>query len=313
MSKIICDVCGSAYSDTASQCPICCTAKRDTSVKTPESETAEAGYSYVKGGRFSKANVRKHNSGKTLDRIPAEKPADEAKSNMPPLPVAPKAPKPVKEERPKPAKEERPKPVKEERPAPAKENDNNGRTTNIILAVIVLILLALVIYAGVYIVQHYDELFPSGNVPTEPSGTQQTVGGVRIPCVGITLPAMEKVESSGDPVDLGVTFNPSTTTDDVTYTSSDPAVATVNFKGQITVHASGSVTITITCGDQTAELPLTCVLVTPTDPTEPSQPTVPSVPEGALKFVNANNKEATDVTLHRNIYTEKNHVCLRWI
>ena len=307
MSKIICDVCGSAYSDTASQCPICGTAKRDTSVKTPENETAEAGYSYVKGGRFSKANVRKHNSGKELERRPAEKTAEKPKSNMPPLPVAPKPvkqerPKPVKEERPKPVKEERPKSAKEERPAPSQDNDNNGRTTNIILAVIVLILLALVVYAGVYIVQHYDELFPSASEPTEPAGTQQTVGGVRIPCVGITLPALERLESSGDPVDLGVTFNPSTTTDEVTYTSSDPAVATVNFKGQITVHSTGSVTITITCGDQTADLPLDCVFVIPTDPTDPtdpSQPDVPPVVEGKLMFVDAKGKETKDVTFSK--------------
>ena len=56
MSKIICDVCGSAYADTADQCPICGTAKRDTNATKPESQS-EGGYNYVKGGRFSHANV----------------------------------------------------------------------------------------------------------------------------------------------------------------------------------------------------------------------------------------------------------------
>lgn len=303
MSKIICDVCGSAYSDTASQCPICGTAKRDTSVKTPENESAENGYSYVKGGRFSKANVRKHNSGKELTRKPAEKP-EEPKSNMPPLPVAPKPakqerPKPVKEERPKPVREERPKTTKEERPAPRKDSESNGRITNIILAVIVLILLALVIYACVYIVQHYYELFPSEDKPSEPSGTHQTVGGIRIPCVGITLPALERLESDGAPQKLDISFTPSNTTDEKSFVSSDPSIADVDEDGVITVYASGEVTITVTCGDESAELPLTCVLVTPTDPTQPSEPTVPDVPEGALKFVNASGKEATDVTFSK--------------
>lgn len=318
MSKIICDVCGSAYADTADQCPICGTAKRDTNASKPDTQ-GEGGYTYVKGGRFSHANVRKHNSGKELVRKSAEKP-EEPKSNMPPLPVTPKPekvekpkpvkqekPKPVREEKPKPVKQEKPKPVKQEKPKPVREEkadaqkdpEQSGRITNIILAVVVLILLALVVFAGIYIVRNYETLFPSVNNPTEPQGTQQTVGGVRIPCVGIKVPVLEKVESSGDPVDLGVTFNPSTTTDEVSYVSSDPAVATVNFKGQITVHSTGSVVITITCGDQTAELSLECVFVIPTepiDPTDPSQPVPPPVVDGKLLFVDARGKETKDVT-----------------
>ena len=304
MSKIICDVCGSAYADTADQCPICGTAKRETSASKPDAQ-GDSGYNYVKGGRFSHANVRKHNSGKELTRKSAEKP-EEPKSNMPPLPVTPKPEKPkaekvkpAREEKPKPVKQEKPKPIREEKPVPEKDPDQAGRITNIILAVIVLILLALVVFAGIYIVRNYETLFPSGNTPTEPQGTQQTVGGVRIPCVGITLPALEKVESAGDPVPLGVTFNPSTTTDDVEYATSDPTVATVNFRGEITVHSTGSVVITITCGDQTAELPLQCVFVIPTEPTDPSDPTDPSVPpvvDGKLMFVDAKGKETKDVT-----------------
>ena len=316
MSKIICDVCGSAYADTADQCPICGTAKRDTNAVKPEAQD-DSGYNYVKGGRFSHANVRKHNSGKTLTRMSAEKP-EEPKSNMPPLPVKPE---PVKQEKPKPIREEKPKPQKEPKapkeakPAkPKKEmqptreevfepqdtQDKAARITNIILVAIVLILLALVVFAGIYIVRNYESLFPGLNTPTEPQGTQQTIGGdVKIPCSGIKLPEITKVESSGDPVDLGVVIEPANTTDDVQYSSSDPAVATVNFKGQITVHSTGSVTITITCGEQTADLTLDCVFVLPTepsDPSAPSQPDVPPVQEGKLIFVDARGKETNDVT-----------------
>ena len=317
MSKIICDVCGSAYADTAEQCPICSTAKRDTNAVKPEAQ-GDSGYNYVKGGRFSHANVRKHNSGKTLTRMSAEKP-EEPKSNMPPLPVSPE---PVKQEKPKPIREEKPKPVREEKPKTQKEpkpakpkkdmqptreevfasedpQDKAGRITNIILAVIVLILLALVVFAGIYIVRNYETLFPNLNTPTEPQGTHQTVGGVEIPCSGIKLPDVTVVESSGDPVDLGIVIEPANTTDDVKYQTSDPSIATVNFKGQITVHNSGSVIITITCGEVTAELNLECVFVIPTDPSDPSAPTQPDVPpvlEGKLMFVDARGKETNDVT-----------------
>ena len=71
MSKIICDVCGTAYPETAAVCPICGCAK-NTTTPTAAAETVEegegAGYNYVKGGRFSKKNVRKRNKGKDFTR-----------------------------------------------------------------------------------------------------------------------------------------------------------------------------------------------------------------------------------------------------
>ena len=64
MSKIICDVCGTSYAETLTQCPICgCV--RSVDVRTvSESEDDElqsahtGGYNHVKGGRFSKSNVK---------------------------------------------------------------------------------------------------------------------------------------------------------------------------------------------------------------------------------------------------------------
>ena len=62
MNKIICDVCGTDYPETAAQCPICgCAsagAKTAAGNETADVET-QAAHSHVKGGRYSKANVRK--------------------------------------------------------------------------------------------------------------------------------------------------------------------------------------------------------------------------------------------------------------
>ena len=58
MSKVICDVCGTTYPETAQQCPICGCAK-NTTAQTIAGEASEGGYAYVKGGRFSKSNVKK--------------------------------------------------------------------------------------------------------------------------------------------------------------------------------------------------------------------------------------------------------------
>lgn len=59
MSKIICDICGTSYADTATQCPICGCVRPAQPQPIPENETQDSGYTYVKGGRFSKSNVKK--------------------------------------------------------------------------------------------------------------------------------------------------------------------------------------------------------------------------------------------------------------
>lgn len=63
MSKIICDICGTSYADTAIQCPICGCVRPAQPQPVPEGENQSSGYTYVKGGRFSKSNVKKRTSG----------------------------------------------------------------------------------------------------------------------------------------------------------------------------------------------------------------------------------------------------------
>ena len=85
MSKIICDVCGTSYPETATQCPICgCV--RPANVNTVHIDTDESvarpngTYTYVKGGRFSKSNVKKRTKASkktTAKPAAAEAPAEE--------------------------------------------------------------------------------------------------------------------------------------------------------------------------------------------------------------------------------------------
>ena len=75
MSKVICDVCGTTYPDTASSCPICgCAARQPSQTVAGGAQDQNGSYNYVKGGRFSKGNVRKRNSKKVVK---------EPRSNMP--------------------------------------------------------------------------------------------------------------------------------------------------------------------------------------------------------------------------------------
>lgn len=62
MSKLICDICGTSYPDTSTQCPICGCVRPAESTAVADSDQENRGYTYVKGGRFSKSNVKKRNS-----------------------------------------------------------------------------------------------------------------------------------------------------------------------------------------------------------------------------------------------------------
>lgn len=76
MSKIICDVCGTSYPDTATQCPICGSVRPADAVAVSEGAISEesAGYTHVKGGRFSKSNVKKRNKKNAQAKV--SKPVD---------------------------------------------------------------------------------------------------------------------------------------------------------------------------------------------------------------------------------------------
>lgn len=62
MSKIVCDVCGSTYSETEAQCPICGTAKSEAAKPAAEATGEDQ---TAKGGKFSRTNSRKTSVGST--------------------------------------------------------------------------------------------------------------------------------------------------------------------------------------------------------------------------------------------------------
>ena len=72
-----------------------------------------------------------------------------------------------------------------------------------------------------------------------------------VPCTGISLSNSTLSLTSLEPVTLTATVTPVDTTDALTWTSSDASVATV-VNGVVTPLKAGSVTITATCGSQSA-------------------------------------------------------------
>ena len=69
MNKIYCDVCGTAFSEKDTHCHNCGCARPVMDHVSDESVAESSTYTYVKGGRFSKTNVRKRNQGVQRDNV----------------------------------------------------------------------------------------------------------------------------------------------------------------------------------------------------------------------------------------------------
>lgn len=81
MSKIVCDVCGSSYSETEAQCPICGTAKSEQA----QPATEPTGEEQAQAGKFSKTTTRKTGTGaaaRQTSREKTEKSGKEGPSNV---------------------------------------------------------------------------------------------------------------------------------------------------------------------------------------------------------------------------------------
>ena len=238
MSKIICDVCGTSYSETATQCPICgCVRPGDAATvagDTNDLETPVSGtYNYVKGGRFSKSNVRKRNNGVTLKT------------------VTPKSNEQIQ------------------------ETDNKKNEKPFVIAVIALLLaiIAIVVYIAVRFFaaggfNGFDN--PVTTEDTTASSTQEQTQTtiLEIPCEELTLSkttiTFDKAEAA---VLLTAAPNPEDTTYEITFQSEDETVATVSADGKVIAVGPGETVITVVCGDVTAQCNVICAFEDPSEET----------------------------------------------
>ena len=296
MSKIVCEVCGTAYPDTSLQCPICGNAKTETVGSSGDTAATDGGYAYLKGGRFSHANVRKRNSGKAEPPrtvVPA-KPISEK-----PAPKDPeKAPEAQEQTKQEPEKKEPEKQENAENPTPVvtppprrrrpQKKDDLSSNKGLLIIVIILILAILAVCAFITV-----RLLNMNSDPTVPSGSSTTTQStpttsstvqppVEIPCTGVRVQMPScTFDTVGDRLHLVVTKEPRDTTDPVSFESSDPYIASVNDDGVIVAVAKGTAVITIRCGEQSTTIEVACNLENEPDyPTVPPEttPTQPSIP-----------------------------------
>lgn len=259
MSKVICDVCGTAYAETVTQCPICgCVRSADAKVvpgTADEGKRENGSYTYVKGGRFSKANVKKRNQANR-----AEPAASDMESRQ----------------------EKRERMRKEQ-----SEKSNKG------LVITVVVLLLAIVAVVAYIVVRFFAPFSGLQNVEQPNSTPaieaQDSQPVEIPCTMISLGSESiTLNEVGAAALLDVKLTPEDTTDTVTFASDDETVATVDENGKITAVAAGETVIRITCGSATAECKVICSVESTEDPTEPDvtepEPTETETPAVEYSF-----------------------------
>jgi len=259
MSKFICDVCGTSYPETATQCPICgCVRTADVEAVSGEGE-AKA-YTHVKGGRFSKANVRKRNRANAgaIQDIYYDTYEDEEQDSE----------------------------------EIVHEEVKSGKGLVVTAVILLLAIVAVVIYISL---RFFAPQQPSGTLPqdTTTQADTSTATNVQIACQSITLdiPRIE-LDAVGAMRMLYAKVEPADTTDILEFTSSDEQVVTVTQSGKLIAVGPGEAEITVSCGNIIATCTVTCLFEEdPTDDTtEPTEDT--TEPEGSFTF-NRN----TDFTL----------------
>lgn len=263
MSKIICDVCGTSYPENANQCPICgCVRPVDPKIVSGSTENAEAEatgtYTYVKGGRFSKKNVRRRSQ---------EYQSTEADVSVPATDVA-----------------------------TGKSGKKTDKGLVITVIALLLAIVAVLVYISVrFLIPGMSASSGNnGNHGDSPNTTATTTESTlqQIPCQKLTLSdIVVELNSSGAIQLLSVKTEPSDTTDTVIFTSGDETVATVNQDGKIEAVGPGQTVITIVCGEQTASCRVTCAFETEATAPSTEAPTQPVYDPTELKLLKS------DVTL----------------
>jgi hypothetical protein len=244
MSKLICDVCGTSYPETATQCPICgCVRPGDVLTVSGDTadvqDTAEHTYTYVKGGRFSKANVKKRNRGQVV-------------------------------------------PVKEVKADDRERGQKTDKILGIVVIVLLLAIVAVTAYivlqlfgpalgfGGAKDTQPPTDA-PAVSTTAEP--TESTEGEIH--CQEIILSKREIVfEKAGVKLLLNVSVEPENTTDEIEFSSEDESIATVTADGLVQAVGPGETVITAKCGNATATCKVVCQFesAVSTDPTETTAP-----------------------------------------
>lgn len=260
MNKIICDICGTDYPETAAQCPICgcASAGAQTSAGNDAADVEDkAVRTPSRGGHYTKANVRK--------RLKA--------NQIPYDPIPDSDPEPEYEDE----------DVQDD--AEVEEDSGSNRGLIIVIGILLVAIVAVAAYIAISMFGlGFDELpfLDFINKPgtsqnaqlTDPttaptSGSDPVVSGIA--CTELSLSDVDIfLKDVGSTWQLAAEPLPANTTDEVVFSSTDENVVTVDASGLVTAVGAGKASITVTCGDVVVDCPVLCgeESVEESDPTQ---------------------------------------------
>lgn len=245
MSKIICDICGTTYQDTAAQCPICgCTRDAAASllgddllmeevVEEPKAKSGKFSSKKKEIFDYDEVNSVVEDEEVEVDSYDEDDEADEYE-----------------------------------------ETPHHNTFVVILLTVLIVALLAV---AGFLFVRYFlpnmggDEAETTAAPQVTETAAPQTE--LRIPCQNLVLTSgTAELTEPGQYFLLHVIAMPEDTTDEITYSSADESIATVTADGKITAVSEGETVIYITCGNSQLPCPVVCKFTEETEP--PTEATV---------------------------------------
>lgn len=276
MSKIICDVCGTRYPENAEKCPICGRARDGGNSLSDEMLMDDlrpgSGTAHVRGGRFSKSNVRKRNENMAHYELPEQSRGQQTRS--------------------------RPQSDNAYGMPQMEPEQKSGTGLNIALVAVVIALLCVTAYIFVKffvpnVLKMQEPTVPTA-LPTEVATEAPTTAPTEeptVPCEDLAWANGDSfaiLEQPGQQWLLNVAVTPEDTTDQLTYHSSDEGVVTVDSEGCVTAVGAGQAVITVSCGAQQLEFDVLCTFDDTVSATE--EETVPET-----------TKPLKDVTLTVNL------------
>lgn len=242
MSKIICDVCGTSYPSSAEHCPICgCVRPATDHPSSSEQPTAYVerpeGYTYVKGGRFSKSNVQKRNQGIEVER-----------NQLP-----------------------------EEGTKKSGKNDKGLliAVCVLLLAIIAVVVYIVLQFSGQSNDDGIKDTKPQLNptAQTIDSSDPPQTESVLFEDVEIKLSDSEIILNSvGAVYQINATVEPQDTEDILVFTSENEEIATVSETGEIVAVSSGETVITVACGTTSVQCIVICDFTGSNGDTPSSEP-----------------------------------------
>lgn len=217
MSKVICDICGTAYPETAASCPICGSA-REYALGSVEDDfdVDAAAPSATKKRNREIFDFDEVNQDKSVGRALEEDDFDDEE-------------------------------VYEEEP----------RTNVGLVIVLVILISLLLLAAGFFFIRYLlpNMMDIPEEVPVvTTTAVQQTepvvTTSAEIPCTNLMMDGGKMTLGKDGKKLLNVRVYPENTTDIVTYTSGDEAVVTVTGDGTVQAVGEGQTVITVQCGSQ---------------------------------------------------------------